>query len=56
MHRRKLINNISLKQENIPLDKYKKEYFYLDLFSFVGCVINKEIIMSIGLPEKDYFI
>lgn len=38
------------------LDDYDQDYFKIDNATFCGLVINKEIIKTIGLPEKDYFI
>lgn len=55
-HRRRIINNVNLSQKEISEEEYSKEFLYLDVFSFVGCVISKEVIHLIGLPEKDYFI
>lgn len=54
-HRRKLTNNFYLKQEEFTKEAYKRDFF-IDLFSFVGVVINKKIINTIYFPEKDYFI
>lgn len=54
-HRRVLINDTWLKEKELPLSSYKKN-FYVDTFSFVGCVISSEIIREIGLPDKEYFI
>lgn len=38
------------------LDEYEKEAFDLDVFSYVGVAIKKEILLKAGLDEKDYFI
>lgn len=54
-HRRTIKNFITLKQTNISESQYKNN-FYIDIFSFVGVVINKKVIEDIGLPIKDYFI
>lgn len=54
-HRRKVVNSKWFRQENISADAYK-ENFEVDLLSFVGCVISRDILEKIGLPEKDYFI
>lgn len=37
-------------------EMYKKDYFFLNVFSFVGLAIQKEVIQKCGLPFKDYFI
>lgn len=55
-HRRRIVNNIILKQEPCELDIYKNKSFEIDVFSFVGCVIHMDIIREIGLPEKGFFI
>lgn len=54
-HRRKIINEKWIKEKEFPNSAYK-DNFFIDTFSFVGCVINKEIIKKIGLPSKEYFI
>lgn len=54
-HRRKLISLLTLKQKNIAEKTYLND-FYIDIFSFVGVVINRRVIQQIKLPEKDYFI
>ncbi len=40
----------------IPEKEYKREYFDLDLFSYVGIAIKKETLHEAGLPCKDMFI
>lgn len=54
-HRRKITNDKWLQQAEIPQSSYSHN-FKLDLFSFVGCVISRDVLKKIGLPEKDYFI
>jgi len=54
-HRRRIIDFLSLKQQNVEAEEYSND-FLIDIFSFVGVVINKKIISKAGLPEKDYFI
>lgn len=57
IHRRKVfVNNLQIKEVNISVDEYQKKYFELQLFSYVGAIINKNILKQIGLPKKDYFI
>jgi len=41
--------------EPIPENSYEKD-FYIDLFTFCGCVINFELINKVGMPRKDFFI
>ncbi len=54
-HRRKITNGKWIHQEEIPQNEYRQN-FKLDLFSFVGCIVSRNLINKIGLPEKDYFI
>lgn len=54
-HRRKVFNHKWFPQLDVPVDRYK-DNFEVDLLSFVGCVISRDILAKIGLPEKDYFI
>ncbi|OIL79091.1 glycosyltransferase, partial [Oenococcus oeni] len=44
-----------LRYSYIPLSYYKKD-FSIDMFTFVGSVINKDIINSIGNINSKYFI
>ena len=37
-------------------EDYKKDYFEIDSYTFVGVFIKKELMLKCGLPEKDYFI
>ncbi|MDL2058277.1 glycosyltransferase [Limosilactobacillus reuteri] len=54
-HRRRITNEKWLQQKEVSQNNYKNN-FKLDLFSFVGCIISRDILEKIGLPEKDYFI
>lgn len=36
-------------------EKYANN-FYIDLFTFCGCVINLDLIERIGMPRRDFFI
>lgn len=56
-HRRKLkCGFLTIEQLPIEKENYNKEYFDLELFSYVGSIINKNKMKKVGLPEKDYFI
>ena len=35
---------------------YKKEFIEIDRFSYVGAILNKDILKKAGLTNKDYFI
>ncbi|WP_187115192.1 glycosyltransferase [Clostridium tyrobutyricum] len=37
-------------------ENYKKDLFEVDILSFVGAAIKKDIVQRIGLPKKEYFI
>lgn len=37
-------------------NEYKKDCFNIDIFSYVGTILNKQILLKAGLTEKDYFI
>ncbi|AGR65329.1 hypothetical protein N134_07620 [Limosilactobacillus reuteri TD1] len=54
-HRRRVVESRWYRQEDIPASEYNQN-FEVDLLSFVGCVISRDILERIGLPEKDYFI
>lgn len=54
-HRRKITNRKWFRQEYISPKDYQHD-FYVDEFSFVGCVIKRDLLKQIGLPHKDYFI
>lgn len=40
----------------VPSSEYSKEYFSLDIYSFVGALVRKEALAQAGLPNKDFFI
>lgn len=54
-HRRRVTDWNVLKEQIITKDEYVSD-FNLDILSFVGCVINQEVIKKIGLPRDDFFI
>lgn len=56
-HRRTMQKNFfSVISKPVDINEYNKEYFYLNLFSYVGVIINKEKLSKVGVTEKDYFI
>ncbi len=56
-HRRYIKKGLfNIKQNKSNLEDYLKPYFFIDLFSYVGTLIRKDILLDIGYPKKDYFI
>lgn len=55
---RRTIKQKGIKVVNIfsKADDYKKEYFNINCFSYVGAIINRNKLVTAGLPQKDYFI
>lgn len=55
-HRRRIKQGVfSIREYNIKEEEYNTN-FELDLFSYVGTMINSKYINYVGLTEKDYFI
>jgi len=54
-HRRIITNWISLKSRPLRDDELSKDTD-IDIFSFVGAVVNRKVIQQLGLPNKNYFI
>lgn len=56
-HRRRIkIGALNITEYDVPEIEYEKQYFNLELFSYVGSLINKKYLQKVGLTEKDYFI
>ena len=56
-HRRRILyNGFQIKEQNVDLVEYRKEFFELTLFSYVGVIINKNCLQKVGLTKKEYFI
>ena len=56
-HRRTIHNRFGWPiQRPIEVEGYKKEYFEIGLFTFVGSMVNVRMAQRIGLPQGDYFI
>lgn len=57
-HRRRFQNKYGclLIEQQIKEQEYEKEYFELDLFSYVGTLIQCRVLKKIGLPQKNFFI
>ena len=56
-HRKRIKKGIlKLSEREVDIKEYSKDFFELDLFSYVGTVINKKALIDVGLTEKEYFI
>lgn len=56
-HRRRLQKSlIKIMETPVLKDEYNNEYFEIDLFSYVGSILNKNYLKMAGLTEKEYFI
>lgn len=57
MHRRRIkVGPLLVKQFTVKKKEYEQEFFFLDLFTYVGTFINVEKMRQVGVTEKDYFI
>jgi len=57
MHRRRIFSKgLGIHEVPVPVDEYNNKFFELDLFSYVGTIINKSFLKKVGLPKKHYFI
>lgn len=55
-HRRRITNsNWFIKEKNVNIEEYCSN-FEIDLFSYVGTIINCDYLRKFGLTERDYFI
>ena len=56
-HRRDYkLSLMNFKDHSVPLTVYKLQKSKIRIFSFVGTLINKNVIANVGLPLKDYFL
>ncbi|MCI8512957.1 MAG: glycosyltransferase [Lachnospiraceae bacterium] len=57
-HRRKIEKKYGLlvTEKQIGKQEYRKDFFELDLLSYVGSLIRCEALKRAGLPEKDFYI
>lgn len=57
-HRKKYVVRFGLRPVFAPmaLENYKKKYFEIDLFSYVGTFLNADSLNKVGLCNPDYFI
>lgn len=57
IHRRFLKNKWTRNfYASVPEKYFTKEYFNVDIVSYVGILVNREILKQVGLVNKDYFI
>ena len=47
---------IGMLDRPVPAEEYKKEYFDVDFFSYIGTCIRKTALARAGLPRKEFFI
>lgn len=47
---------LSIKLKPSKAEDYLKDSFEVDGFTYVGTILNKEILKQVGLTKKDYFI
>ena len=56
-HRLQLIKNtFFVKWKELDRSEYEREYFDVDIFSYVGSAINVNKLFCVGLDRKDFFI
>lgn len=56
-HRKNVYHSfLSTHIDVIPEEQYKREFFKLNAFSYVGAIINKDVLQRIGTTKEDYFI
>lgn len=55
-HRRILTSKMLLQKKDVDIKEYKNDTFEYDLSTFCGLLVNRKLINTIGLPNKDYFI
>ncbi len=57
LHQARIVRTIFGRQE-LPVNTglFKKEYFRIDLYSFVGTFLRRESLEKAGLPVEDFFI
>ena len=56
-HRKRVkYNFITIKTFPTKENDYENDFFEIDRFSYVGAILNKEILNKAGITNKDYFI
>lgn len=58
IHRRRTHHKhgFTLRARSVGQQEYAKGIFPIDLFTYVGVFIKREVLAKVGLTEKDYFI
>lgn len=47
---------IGMLDKPVDVEEYKKEYFEVDFFSYIGSCVRKSALEKAGLPRKEFFI
>lgn len=57
-HRRRFNYSLvtGIKEKCVKDKEYRMDFFEINLYTFVGTCIRKEVLKEVGLPHKDYFI
>lgn len=56
LDQRKVVTNWNHFDAKSLSDMTYTNNFYIDLFTFCGCVINLDLVEQVGMPRKDFFI
>lgn len=57
IHRCRLTKSVfGMVEKFVPEEEYEKEFFEIDIYSFVGTMIRKEVLSKAGLAREDFFI
>lgn len=57
IHRKTIKKGIfKLKEKSSKEEDYRKDFFEINTFSYVGAVMNKELLIRYGITNKEYFI
>lgn len=56
-HRRRINKTwFKLREVDIQIQEYDNEYFEIDIFSYVGTMVKKDVLFKVGLTKKELFI
>lgn len=56
LHHRRKFDWKNLSEYLVPIDKYNLPYFEIDIGSFVGLLLKRDVIDKVGFPKKELFI